>query len=233
MSTANFDVPGLPLPVQVTRHRTARRMRLRVDHGAGLIRLTMPARASAKAALGWAREQRLWIDAQLAAAPAGVPLEPGAIIPFRGEPLELGWSQTRRRRLSLEAGRLIVGGPRESFSGAVERWLRRQALDTLSAETSRVAAQAGVVVRSVAVGDPVSRWGSCTSTGAIRYSWRLILAPPDLLRFVVAHEVAHRLHLDHSPRFKAVEQTLFGGPVAEARALLRELAPTLRAVGRS
>lgn len=233
MSTANFDVPGLPLPVAVTRHRTARRMRLRVDHDAGLIRLTVLARASAKAALGWAKEQRLWVDAQLAAAPAAVPLEPGATIPFRGEPLELVWTETRRRSFSLHEGRLTVGGPRESFSSAVERWLRRQALDMLSAETARIAAEAGVVVRSVGVGDPVSRWGSCTSSGAIRYSWRLILAPPDLLRFVVAHEVAHRLLLDHSPRFKAVEEKLFGRPVAEARALLRELAPTLRAVGRS
>lgn len=208
-------------------------MRLRVDHGAGLIRLTVPARANAKAALIWAREQRLWVDAQLAASPGAIPLEPGAVLPFRGDTLVLEWLESSRRGFSVQGGRLIVGGPRESFAGAVERWLRRQALEVLSTETARIAAEAGVSVRSVGIGDPVSRWGSCTSTGAIRYSWRLILAPPELLRFVVAHEVAHRLHLDHSPRFKAVEEKLFGGPVAGARALLRELAPGLRAVGRS
>ena len=128
---------------------------------------------------------------------------------------------------------LIVGGPPEGLPAAVERWLRAQARARLSEETAAVAARAGVTVRSVNVGDPVSRWGSCSSSGTLNYSWRLILAPPQVLQFVVAHEVAHRLHMDHSAAFKAAEEKLFGGPVAEARSELRRLGPSLRAVGRS
>ena len=233
MSTANFEVPGLPLPVAVRRLRTAKRMRLRVDHQARIIRLTMPARGSAAAALRWAGEHREWVERQLATAPEGRPFEPGAIIPFSGRKLQLEWLEGGRRGARLQEGRLVVGGPRESFARSVERWLKREALAVLSAETARVAALAGVTVASVGIGDPVSRWGSCTSAGAIRYSWRLILAPPEGLRFVVAHEVAHRLHLNHGPDFKAAEERLFGGPIAPARALLRELAPALRSVGRS
>lgn len=233
MSTANFEVPGLPLPVAVRRIATARRLRLRVDHKAGLIRLTIPTRGSARAALLWAGEQRAWVEAQLESAPLARPLLPGASIPFRGSELTLVWQDETRRGARLDGSSLLVGGPVESFGKAVERWLKAQALETLSAETARVAASAGVTVSSVAIGDPVSRWGSCTSAGAIRYSWRLILAPQDALRFVVAHEVAHRLHLDHGPCFKAAEERLFGGPVAAARKLLRELSPSLRAVGRS
>ena len=126
----------------------------------------------------------------------------------------------------------IFGGPEESIASAVERWLRSLARDRLSAATAEIAAAAEVDIRSVSVGDAVSRWGSCSASGAIRYSWRLVLAPPDVLRFVVAHEVAHRLHMDHSPAFKAAEERLFGGPVAAARSELRRLGPTLRAVGR-
>jgi predicted metal-dependent hydrolase len=84
----------------------------------------------------------------------------------------------------------------------------------------------------VSIGDADSRWGSCSAAGAIRYSWRLILAPPHVRRFVVAHEVAHRLHMDHSSAFKAAEARLYGGPVAPARLLLRRLSPVLRRVGR-
>ena len=193
----------------------------------------MPARGSARAALRWAGEQRGWVEAQLAKAPPAVPLEHGAVIPFRGALLRLQWEEGARRGVHHSDGCLVVGGPRESLARSVERWLVAEARKVMSEETARVAAAAGVAVRSVSVGDPVSRWGSCSSSGSIRYSWRLILAPSEVLRFVVAHEVAHRLHMDHSPAFRAAEEQLFGGPVTAARALLRELGPALRRVGRN
>ena len=87
-------------------------------------------------------------------------------------------------------------------------------------------------MRSVAIGDAATRWGSCSASGAIRYNWRLILAPPHLLRWVVAHEVAHRRHMDHGAGFKALEAELYGGDVAAARAELRALGPRLKRVGR-
>ena len=138
-----------------------------------------------------------------------------------------------RRGIRLEGDELIVGGPGTSLQAGVLRWLKAEAREQLSRETARIAAMAGVSVRAVSIGDPVSRWGSCSSSGTIRFSWRLILAPPQLLRFVVAHEVAHRLHMNHGPDFKAAEQRLFGGDVAVARSELRRLGPSLRAVGRN
>lgn len=134
--------------------------------------------------------------------------------------------------MQREEGSLAVGGPAESLGPSIERWLKALARTRLSEECARIAGEAGVSIRSVSIGDPVSRWGSCSSSGSIRFSWRLILAPPEVLRFVVAHEVAHRLHMDHSPAFKAAEERLFGGPVALARSELRRLGPSLRAVGR-
>jgi predicted metal-dependent hydrolase len=84
----------------------------------------------------------------------------------------------------------------------------------------------------VSVGDAGSRWGSCSSQGRIRLSWRLILAPPDVRRYVVAHEVAHLRHLNHGAEFKALEARLFGAGVAAAKAELRRLGPRLRRLGR-
>lgn len=226
------DDPRLPLPVRISRLKRSRRLRLRVDHDARLLKLTMPWRHSARAALDWVAGQRPWIDRQLAAAPEAAPLHGGATVPVEGVPLTIVHQPGARRGVRVEGQELIVGGPAESVSAAIERWLRALARERLSAETARIAAAAGVTVRSVSVGDAASRWGSCSSSGAIRFSWRLILAPPHVLRFVVAHEVAHRLHMDHSPAFKAAEERLFGGPVGPARSELRRLSPSLRAVGR-
>lgn len=231
MSTAIFEVSGLPLPVQLRRLSTARRMRLRVDHDRRLLKLTAPARMAPRQALRWAEEQRAWVEAQLASAPARVSLEDGSCIPFQGAPLRILWVGGRRG-VRLDGSTLLVGGPSDSLSRTVLRWLQDQARVVLSDETARVAAVADVTIRVVSIGDPVSRWGSCSSSGNIRYSWRLILAPPECLRFVVAHEVAHRLHMDHGPAFKRAEAALFGEPVAPARLLLQRLGPSLRAVGR-
>ena len=102
----------------------------------------------------------------------------------------------------------------------------------LSAETAAAARKAGVSVRRVSIGDAGTRWGSCSESGSIRYNWRLVLAPPEVRRWVVAHEVAHRLHMNHGPEFKALEAQLFAGDVRAARLLLRRLGPRLKRVGR-
>jgi predicted metal-dependent hydrolase len=144
----------------------------------------------------------------------------------------LEWHDSLPRTPRLTDTVLCCGGPSSSFPARIERFLRSLARETLGAETTAAAATAGVSVRSVAVGDASSRWGSCSASGSIRYSWRLILAPPHLLRWVVAHEVAHRRHMNHGPLFRALEAELFGGDVGAARSELRALGPRLKRVGR-
>jgi predicted metal-dependent hydrolase len=187
---------------------------------------------SRRAALDWAQGQGQWVGAQLAKLQPGEPFRPGATIPFEGRETRLHWEQGLPRTPVLIGGRLSCGGPEAAFPGRIERFLRAQARIRLSAETAEVARRAGVGVRSVSVGDASSRWGSCSSSGAIRYNWRLVLAPSHLLRWVVAHEVAHRRHMDHGPAFRALEGDLYDGNVAAARAELRALGPRLKRVGR-
>lgn len=189
-----------------------------------------------KAALDWAAGQRHWVDTQIAARMAGEPFEPGAAIPVDGVETVLAWSQeaprTPRLRQSAQRQHILCGGTPSGFARRVERYLKRTALDTLTRETMDLAASAGLQVAAVSVGDAATRWGSCSSEGRIRYSWRLILAPPQARRFVVAHEVAHLRHLDHGRDFKALEERLFDGDVAAARRLLRSVGPRLRRLGR-
>ncbi|MEO6582212.1 MAG: YgjP-like metallopeptidase domain-containing protein [Sphingomicrobium sp.] len=228
--------PDLPVPVEIHPLRSARRLRLRFDERRRVLKLTCPLRTSRRAALAWAAEQRAWVDTQIADGLPGEPFATGAMVPVEGRDTLLSWAPGEARTPRLVEGELRCGGPELNFSRRIEAFLKRLALATLSDETARTAVAAGVTPRSVAVGDADTRWGSCSAECRIRYSWRLILAPPAARRFVVAHEVAHLVHLDHGPEFRKLEARLFaelfGGDVAAGRALLRAVGPRLKRIGR-
>ena len=231
-SEALFRHEELPLPVEIRGIRGAKRFRLRLDERRGLLKLTGPLRMNRKAALEWAAQQRAWVEAQMEAMLPNEPFVPGARVPVEGIDVELVWDERSARTPKLEDARLVCGGPWEGFPRRIELFLKRRALDTLSRETLEIAARAGVTARSVTVGDADTRWGSCSSSGRIRYSWRLILAPPAARRYVVAHEVAHMRHLNHGPQFKALERELFGADAEAARLLLRRVGGRLKRIGR-
>ena len=224
---------SLPVPITIRPLKTAKRLRLRFDETSGTLKLTCPWRTSRRAALAWALDQRDWIEAQLARAEAPEPFAPGATVPVEGEDVQIVWDPAASRTPQLVERELRVGGPEAGLSRRIETFLRRRALVTMSREVADYAAAAKVTAASVGVGDAGTRWGSCSSTGKIRLSWRLILAPPAVRRYVVAHEVAHLVHLDHSARFKALEARLYGPGLAEAKATLRRIGPRIRRVGRS
>jgi predicted metal-dependent hydrolase len=219
--------------IEVVRNARARRMRLSVDPRNGAVKLTLPPRASLRKGLAWAREHDAWIAAQRAKMPVALPFVPGARFPLGGVEVEIVWPAPGALRTPrLDGDRLLCGGPREGLERRVERWLRKAALDLLSEETAEYADRAGVEVSGVAIGDPRGRWGSCSSSGAIRYSWRLILAPAHVRRATVAHEVAHRVHMDHSPKFHRLVAELFEGDPDVARAWLRRNGAGLHWIGR-
>jgi hypothetical protein len=223
---------ALPAPIEIRPLKSAKRLRLRFDEANGSFKLTCPWRTTRQAALRWALDQREWIEAQLARAEPPLPLEPGAVIPVEGEPTRIVWDADAPRAPILGGGELRCGGPVEGVSRRIELFLKRRALEVMSSEVADYAVAADVMASSVSVGDAGSRWGSCSSTGRIRLSWRLILAPPAVRRYVVAHEVAHLVHLDHGARFKVLESQLYGPGVAGAKMALRNLGPQLRRVAR-
>jgi hypothetical protein len=208
----------------------ARVMRLRVDRRSGQVVLTVPRRVSRRHALDWAAGHRAWVEAQLAKIVPAASLGDGAELPLYGAPHRILWDEAASRVPRLEPGRLVVGGPADNLEARILRWLRRHAADLLSRETEEFAAKAGVSVSRVGIGDPVSRWGSCSSSGAIRYSWRLILAPDWVRRATVAHEVAHRVHMNHGPDFHALVERLLGVDPKPARLWLRRHGPSLHRI---
>ena len=236
LSTASSDLffTGGAHTRQLTVRRSplARRMRLAVDPRDGAVKLTLPRRAALGPALKWAESQRAWVERALAKLPAQEVLGPGSVIPFEGTELQVEWRAGGSRTVKRDGDRLLVGGPEEMVKARVLRWLRAEASRTLEAETRIVAARAGVTVGRVRVGDPRSRWGSCSSSGDIAYSWRLILMPPAVRQATVVHEVAHRLHMHHGPEFHdEVERLLGRAPKAE-RAWLKAHGAAMHRVGR-
>jgi predicted metal-dependent hydrolase len=236
-STAHSEAlhhdPRLPLPIALRVHPRARRLKLRLDVSGERLLLTCPPRSNRRAALDWAAGQRAWVEARLDEAEPARPVSPGSLIPVEGRDRRLVWIENGSRLVTLSDELLSCGGPIETFARRIETWLRGYARGVLSADTTEAARKVGVTVRRVSIGDAGTRWGSCSESGNIRYNWRLILAPPDVRRWVVAHEVAHRVHMNHSAAFKALEAELFDGDVATARLLLRRIGPRLKRIGRS
>jgi hypothetical protein len=221
---------GTPLTLKVNPR--ARAMRLRVDQRTGTLLLTVPRRVSQRRALDWAEGQSEWIEGALAAVAPAVPIGPGSVLPIEGEPHVVDWHAARPRRIAIGSGRLVAGGPLEGLEARILRWLKARARDVLSEETAFYAARAGRKATRVAVGDPLSRWGSCSASGAIRYSWRLILAPAFVRRATAAHEVAHLVHMNHSREFHALAAELLGEDPRPARLWLRREGAALHRIGR-
>jgi len=234
LSTGNSEValPGGAV-VTVKVSATARAMRLRVDPRTGGVWLTVPRLVSRRRAIEWAAGHRQWIEQALARVPARVPLTAGSAVPLYGLPHIIDWAPGRPRAIEVRDGRLMAGGPIEGLEARILRWLKRHALDTLARETRDCAAASGLRVARIGVGDPVSRWGSCASSGGIRYSWRLILAPEFVRLATVAHEVAHLVHMNHGPQFHALVETLLGGDPKPARLWLRRHGAELHRIGAS
>lgn len=228
-ATSDFLADGLPVTIRVSAR--ARRLRLKVDTRTRTLLLTVPRRVSRRHALAWAAEHGEWARRQLAAIPAREAIVPGMIIPLEGVPHRLDWDAGRPRRIALQGDRLVAGGPIEGLQGRILRWLKARAAETLTAETREFCDRAGVMASKVGVGDPVSRWGSCSGTGAIRYSWRLILAPAFVRRATVAHEVAHLVHMNHGPDFHALVETILGADPKPARIWLRREGAALHRFG--
>lgn len=219
--------------VEIVRHAQARRAKLSIDPASGRARLTIPKRASAKTALAWAAGQAAWLEAQRARLPEALPFIDGATIPFGDETLTIDWTPGTTRIVTQNGNRLAISGPVETVGRRVETWLKREALRLLSEDTALYAALAKVAVAKVAVGDARGRWGSCASSGAIRYSWRLVLAPVAVRRATVAHEVAHRVHMNHGVAFHALVADLFGSDPTPYRRWLKTNGAALHWFGRS
>ena len=203
--------------VVVKRVSSSRRFTLRVRAATLDAVLTMPTRASIRAARHFAERHAEWIDERLTRLPQRIPFVVGSTIPFRGVDVPIVHRQTLRGvawldKLTLPNGELqpvlFVSGTPEQQPRRVLDFLRREARRDFEAAVERHTAAVGRRARAITLRDTRSRWGSCTAAGALNFSWRLIMAPGFVLDYLAAHEVAHLVHLNHSPAYWALAARL-------------------------
>ncbi len=197
------DVDGKHVPVSLRRNARAKKMILRVDALTGDIKLTAPRHVSERDLSRFLDESKDWIAAERLKVQANPVLGHGDLLRFAGDALEVVYTGVAPRRVTVGHDQLMVGGPVDQAPARLERWLKAQAKLELSADADEFASRLSADIGRISIGDMKTRWGSCTSTGTLRFNWRLILAPEEVRRYVAAHEVAHLLEMNHSPQFWA------------------------------
>ena len=234
-----IDIEGRPVRLRVDGR--ARRVSLRVDVAQRQVVATAPTPRRLVEAVAFARSRTAWIVQKLDALPQGEAFSPGQMLQLQGQACRLERAAMRIKPRLVPATpeepmRLIASGDGEAYAAAVLRALKTEALRQLTERTVVHAAALQRPLPSVAVTDAKARWGSCvpadkTGPGRIRYSWRLLMAPPEVLDYVAAHECAHLIEANHSDRFWAVVHRLYGDHT-RARAWLKAHGARLHAVGR-
>ena len=196
-------IPGSP-PIEITLRRTAvaRRFSLRVSRLDGKITLSMPLRARDRDAMDFARTQEGWLRRTLAAMPVADQVGIGSMVPVEGRMLQLQPGPGRSPAVSGES--LLMPGDPARAGVRAQAWLKVLARERLTAASDHYAGLVGRKVTQITLRDTRSRWGSCSHDGALMYSWRLIMAPPVVLNYVAAHEVAHLIEMNHSDAFWSV-----------------------------
>jgi predicted metal-dependent hydrolase len=191
----------MDLPLRIRHHPTARRLTLRLSPQGDALVVTAPSRASQREIARFVQRHEDWVAARLEARPARIPFAAGAVIPFAGEPHRLDSTGGLRGTVERGEGIIRVPGLPEHMPRRMRDYLMRQAREALATSLAEIAPLLDRKPPPFAVRDTTSRWGSCSPSGRLSFSWRLILAPPPVLDYVVAHEAAHLVHMNHGVHF--------------------------------
>ncbi len=226
-----LDLPnGTQAEIQVRRSDRARHLSLRIEPSMDGVELVLPRRVAFREGVAFVRSHRVWIQARLAELPERTAFANGTRFPLLGSPVTIRHRPEVRGAVWREGDELHVTGYAEHLPRRVQDWLRREARDQINWRARDRATQIGRSVGRITIRDTRSRWGSCAPNGNLSFSWRLVLAPEDVLDYLVAHEVAHLVEANHGPEFWALVESLCG-QTATARAWLRRHGATLHRYG--
>lgn len=214
-----LKIDGRAVELNVRLNPRARRLIVKVHPTTGEVMVIAPSKRALDRAVEFARGESDWIAKQLAQVPARVVLAPGAHIPFRGTDHLILKSESGP--VSVEPGIIRIGGHAEHAPRRILDFLKKQAKREVEQKSFDYGAKLGIKPKRITVRDTASRWGSCSSTRSLSFSWRLILAPTFVLDYVVAHEVAHMKEMNHGENFWRIVASLIGN-VAPAQAWLRQ-----------
>lgn len=213
---------GDTLPVTFLRSARARRASLRVDSARRRIVLTAPLRMARGTAVDFAQAQSGWIATRLKRLPDLKPFVDGAEVPLFGAPHRIRHRQHRRGTVWREGFEIHVAGKPEHLPRRLRDWLTAELKGRLVPLVHAKALRVERPVKRITVRDSRSRWGSCGPDATLSFSWRLVFAPPEVLDYLISHEVAHLVHLNHGPRFWALARTLCDGPIEGPQTWLKK-----------
>ena len=229
MNHLSITLGDQALPLVIRRLPHARRLTLRLAPDGSEVRVSAPRAARSAEVVAFAHAHVAWLARQLARVPQRLAIGPGGTVPFRGELITLLHEPSARRRPELVDGALRMGGTAESLVPRLRRWLESEARRLMAEDLAEYCANAEVPTPPLSLSNARRRWGSCSARGAIRLNWRLVMAPDNVRRSVVAHEVAHLVHFDHGPQFHALLGQLFEGDLAAANRWLKREGQSLYA----
>lgn len=206
------EIDGAAVTVTVRVNARARSYRLSLPHSGGPV-LTLPPHGKWVEAEAFLLRHHNWLAARIKRAPQATSFADGGMVPLRGvDHRIIGTGKLRGRvERAEDDGQmvLLVPGDLAHQGRRLTDWLKDEAHADLSERSAWHAARLGVSVKTIKMRSQASRWGSCSSSGTINYNWRLVLAPPFVLDYVAAHEVAHLVEMNHSAAFWAtVKRTL-------------------------
>ena len=217
-----IKVGGHDYALYIRRHPRSRSISLRTDCAAQAIRVTSAPHVPLRQITAFIHEKSDWIASSFARAGPPLILAPDAVIALHGHDVTIMWNADWPRRVQRADGSLRVGGPREKAGARIQAWLKQEARRVMTADIADYASLAGIASPPLALSNARRRWGSCSSAGHIRINWRLIMAPQHVRRSVVAHEIAHVRHMDHSSAFYAWLDSLYEGNRASADRWLKQ-----------
>jgi predicted metal-dependent hydrolase len=219
-SLLTVDLGSGSTTVLVRQHPRARRASVRITaDGQGVV-VVIPAWGCVGDGLAVAQEHAQWIRERLAAQPPRTLFADGSMIPLRGRQTLVRHLATLDRGIVEDGDTLRVGGPAGGVAERLQAWLRGEARRDITRRIVPMAAYLGLQPTRISIRDTTSRWGSCSSSRALSFSWRLILAPSSILDYVVAHEMAHLVVRGHGTDFWQIVARLTDD-VADSRAWLR------------
>jgi predicted metal-dependent hydrolase len=203
----DMPVDDVTVAVTVKRSFRSRRMRIRIHPRYGVV-LSLPIGIPLDTGMAFMEREKDWVLDRLDSLPAQIPFADGAEIPVLGVPRLLRHRPEARGAVWIENDEIHVAGEPQHVSRRVRDWLRLRARSEFEQRVFPLAERIGVRPKRISLRDTISRWGSCSASGSLSFSWRLVMAPEFVLDYVSAHEVAHlRVH-DHSERFWDLVDTL-------------------------
>jgi predicted metal-dependent hydrolase len=199
------EVAGRTLPLRIVENSRAKRLTLRIDAGGRGLRITIPPGFCDAEVNRFLERHQGWLETRLAKVPDQPGVRPGIKIPVRGVPHLVLHEPSRRGTVTVE-GRaggpvLVVCGDPRHLPRRIADFLKREARRDIEQLVAKHSAAVGKRAKAIRFKDTVSRWGSCTSDGSLSFSWRIMMAPPPVINYLVAHEVAHLREMNHGPKF--------------------------------